>query len=61
MRSSISQALADDASRQSLGAHGVTDVQGNAVVVAEIEFREVAVQVIFGAVLIGAAHTAFED
>jgi len=52
VRPSISQALADDALCQVLGAHRVIDAQRNAVVVAEIELGQVTMQVLFLAMLI---------
>ena len=43
------------------GKHGTFPVCNIAGAVAEIEFREIAMQVLFGAMLIVAAHTALED
>ena len=33
----------------------------NAVVMAEIKFRQITVEVLFSTMLVGAAHPAFED
>jgi hypothetical protein len=59
VRPSIGQSLANDALSQLLGAVTVVNAKRNAVVIAEIEFRQITVQVLFAAILIGAAHTAF--
>src|SRR5687767_2172028 len=61
VRPSISQAFADDASGQCRGALAVIDAKANAVVVAEIKFRKIAVQMLFAAMLVDAAHPALED
>ena len=60
VRPSIGQALADDASGQIFGAHGVVNAK-QSVVMAEIKLRQITVQMLFGAVLVGAAHPALED
>ena len=57
----ISQALTADLLQGAIGALLVIPVQRRAVVVAEVKFREVAVQMLFGAMLIDALHAALED
>jgi hypothetical protein len=47
-------------SDRSLSALGVVNAQPDAIAVAEIEFAQVAMQVLLGAVLIDAFHAAFE-
>src|SRR5712664_3625392 len=61
MSRSIGQPLADHAAKKNLGALEIFDAIGLAVVVAEIKFSHVAVQVVVGAVLIDALHAALED
>ena len=43
------------------GAHFVVDLERDAVVVAEVELGQIALQVLFAAVLIDADHAALED
>jgi hypothetical protein len=43
------------------GARGVVNANGDALIVAELKFREIAVQVLLGAMLIDALHAAPED
>jgi hypothetical protein len=43
------------------GTFPVIETKPDPVIVAEIELRQVAVQVLLGAVLIDASHTALED
>ena len=43
------------------GALGIVHAERDAVVVAEIKLRKIAVQVLLAAVLIDAAHAALED
>ena len=57
----ISEALADDAFEQHIGAVGIVVAKGNAVAVAEVEFVDVALQMLARAMLIDAAHSALED
>jgi len=57
----IHQALAFDALHGLDGAVNVAVAEFDAVIVAEVKFREVAVQVLLAAVLIDAAHAALED
>jgi hypothetical protein len=51
VRPSIGQALADDASRQSLGTLWVIDAKSRAVVIAEVKFRQIAMQMLLAAML----------
>ena len=60
VRRSIGQTLADDALGQLVRAVGIVYAERNAVVVAEIELREITVQMLFGTMLVGPAHTALE-
>src|SRR6266849_6422874 len=57
----ISEPLADHSAKQFLGALFVAPSVRLAMVVAEVELGEVAVQVIVRAVLIDALHAALED
>src|SRR6185312_10563823 len=57
----ISQTLAYDAAKDRVGALSIVHAKGYALIVAEVKFREVAVKVLFGAMLIGAAHAALEN
>jgi hypothetical protein len=61
VRPPVGQALALDASRSDLSAHQIIVPKFDAVAVAEIEFRQIAVQVLFLAVLVDALHSALED
>ncbi len=61
MRPPISEALADDARQGGNGTVGIAAAERGAVVVAELIFRQIAVQVPFGAVLVDALHAALED
>ncbi len=61
VRPSIGEALTDSALGDSAGALDVADPERNPVAVAEIELGKVAVQVMLAAVLVDAAHPAFED
>jgi hypothetical protein len=58
--SSISQAFADDALRRDFGPHIVVDAVGHAIVVTEIELREIAMQMLFTAMLVDAFHAPLE-
>src|SRR5258705_5517913 len=53
---SISQPLADDAFDRTFGAFYVIYAQPNAIAIAEVVFREIAVQVLFAAMLVDALH-----
>src|SRR5579859_1256494 len=61
MSRSIGQPLADCALNRPCGALNVIYAQRNAIGIAEIVFAQIAMQVLFGAVLIDALHAAFED
>ncbi len=56
----VSQPLADDTLKQLVGTLVIFHAERNAIVVAEVELRKVAVQVVMGAVLIDALHAALE-
>jgi hypothetical protein len=58
---SIGQTLAADGRERHGSAGVVVDAESRAGVVAEIEFREVAVQMGLAAMLVDAAHPALED
>jgi hypothetical protein len=60
VRPSIGRALANHALRQFVGALGIVHAKRNAVVIAKIKFRQIAMQMLFGAMLIRAFHTALE-
>ena len=57
----VGEPLALRALHRASSAFGVIDAQADAVRVAVIELRQIAMQMFFGAMLIGAAHTALED
>jgi hypothetical protein len=57
----VGQALAFDALQEGIGAHLVIYAKAGAVVKAEFEFRNVALQVLFFALVIGTDHAALED
>ena len=61
VRPSISEALANDTLSQSVGAVSVVHAKRCAVVMAEIKLRQIAMQMLFGAMLIGAEHAALEN
>ena len=61
VRPSIGQTLANDALSQLVGALSVIHAKRNAVVMTEIELRQIAMQMLLGAMLIGAEHAAFEN
>jgi hypothetical protein len=61
VRPSIGQSLANDALCQFVRAVGIVHAKRNAIVMAKIKFREVAVQMLLGAMLVGALHAAFEN
>ena len=44
-----------------VGALGIVDANRNAVVIAEIKFRKIAMQMLFLAMLVHAVHAALED
>lgn len=61
MSRSIGEPLADDTTDRAVGTFNIINAESDTVVVAEIEFREVAVKVFFAYVLIGPVNAAFED
>lgn len=58
---SIGQPLTDDALKRTVGPLNIVHTKTNAVVIAEIELRKVAVKASFFAVLVIALHAALED
>jgi hypothetical protein len=56
LRPSIGEALSNDALGKLIGALAIVDAKRNTVVVAEVEFREIVVRMICGAMLMRAAH-----
>src|SRR5579883_54 len=61
VRRPIGQALADDALHGAFGALHVIYAQPNAIAIAEVELRKVAVQVLFLAMLIDTLHAALKN
>ena len=61
MSRSICEALADDATDRTFGALLIIDAEPNAVVIAEIELRQITVKVLLRTVLVDALHAALED
>lgn len=57
----ICQALADYALERPSGALGIIDAQPRALVVAEVEFAEIALQVLLGNVMVCPGDAALED
>src|SRR3954451_14876738 len=57
----IGQALADDPGDCLLCTLGILDAKGRALVVAEVELAEVALQVLRADVVIGADQAALQD
>ena len=57
----IGEPLAFDAFDSGFGAVNVAVAEPNAMVVAEVKFREIAVQMLLVAVLINSLHAALED
>jgi hypothetical protein len=58
VRPSIGKALANDALGEFVSAFGIVHAKRDAVVMAEIELRQITVQMLLGTVLVGAAHAA---
>ena len=58
VRRSIGQALSNDALGEFIGAVAVIDAQSNAVVIAEIELRQITMQMLLGAVLVPSKRSA---
>src|SRR5204863_6937706 len=61
VRPSIRQALDNNALSEFVRALRIVHAKRNAVVMAEIEFRQITVQMLFSAVLVGAAHATLEN
>ena len=57
----IGEPLADDTPKHTVGASLVIDAVGNALIIPEIELREIAVKMFLSTVLIDALHSALED
>src|SRR4051812_43939597 len=57
----IRQPLAFDSLNRGFGPVNIAVAQADSVIVAEIKFRKIAVQVLLFAVLINAARAALED
>ena len=60
-RPPIGKTLAGDALEGFVGAVLIVNAKRNAIRIAEIELCEVAMQVLFLAVLVHTAHAAFEN
>ena len=61
VRLPVHQPLAFNAANRGEGAVDVAVTERNAVIVAMVELSKITMQMFFFAVLINAAHTAFED
>src|SRR5438270_2896055 len=57
----IGETLAHDTTEHLVGASRIITAGRNTVAVAELELRQITVQVLLGAELIDAAHPALED
>ena len=57
----IGEALPADTLQGNIGSGGVVKAQFHAVIGAEIEFGQIALQVLFPAMLIGPDHAALKD
>jgi len=57
---SVSEALADNALERVRSARRIINTKRSALIIAEIELREIALQVLFIAMLVGAFHAALE-
>jgi hypothetical protein len=57
----VRETLAFNALHSKRRTFPIVHTEGNAVIVAEIKFREIAMQMLLIAMLIDAAHTALED
>jgi hypothetical protein len=57
----IGQSATNDAAKCILAALSVLNAEGGAVVVTELKLRDVAVQMLLGAMLIDALHAALEN
>jgi hypothetical protein len=58
---SIGQSLSLNALQHSIGASNIINAKLDAVIITEVEFSDIAVQMLFVAVLINAFHATFED
>lgn len=58
---SIGEPLADDAGQRDIGAGPIIGTVGDTVVIAELEFASIAVQMLLVAMLINTAHPALKD
>ena len=61
VRPSIGRALANDALGEFVGALGMVGAKSDTVVMAEVKFREIAMQILLGEILVGPAHAALEN
>lgn len=61
VRPCVGQALANDALQALDGALAVIHAQSRALFIAELKFSQIAVLVLFAAVLVNALHAALED
>ncbi len=57
----VGQPLADDAGQNVIGPRVIVHAKSNTMIVPEIKFRKVPVQVLLGAMLISTAHATLED
>jgi hypothetical protein len=57
----ISEPLPNNTTKRRLSATHVVDAQRHPVIVAEIEFRQIPVQVLLAGVLVNALHSTLED
>ena len=57
----VGQPFASRALNRAISAFGILDAEGGSVAIAEIEFRQISVQVVFGNVKITAGDSTLED
>ena len=57
----ISEPLTYHAAKEFIGSLGIINAPGDALAIAEIKLRKIAVKVLFLAMLVYALHTTFED
>jgi hypothetical protein len=57
----VRNALASDSLRPFGGAGSIIKAVGDPVVISELEFSQIAMQVLFAAMLVNALHAALED
>jgi hypothetical protein len=60
VRQPVREALAGPALHGALRTFSIVDAKSDAIVVSEIKFSKVAVEMFFAAMLINPAHAAFE-